>query len=345
MKTPMGSRLSLFASLIALLMAVTALPALAGGDIVVANRGSGTISVIDVASNTATTVAMPAGSNPAEPMYVGYSATYRRVFVGDRGNNRVVVFRADDYSVEDTIPAGAGIFHMWPEDARDQMWVNNDIDNTITVIDTVSLAVLATPAAPADLVALGGKVHDVIVDPRKPFAFVSMIGVGGPDDYVVKYSTETFLEVGRVAVGKDPHLSLVRQKKLLYVPCQNSNAVFVFDRQSLAKIDEIPVPAAHGAGMSRNGSLFFTTNIAGGGTDGLVGLDTGTNTVVDTWDTPFPVPHNIALTPNSKNVYVTHSGATANQVSIFARKDMSQPLELVKTVTTGLNPFGLAYVP
>ena len=62
----------------------------AGGSIVVANRNSATLSVIDVESDTATTVNMPPGANTPQPMYVAYSATYDRVFVGDRANNRVL---------------------------------------------------------------------------------------------------------------------------------------------------------------------------------------------------------------------------------------------------------------
>src|SRR5688500_10771796 len=62
------------------------------GNIVVANRGSGTISVIDVSTDEVVgTYALPAGPNPPEPMYVFYTPTRDRVFVGDRRNNRVVV--------------------------------------------------------------------------------------------------------------------------------------------------------------------------------------------------------------------------------------------------------------
>ena len=316
-----------------------------GGNIVVANRDAGSISVIDIKTDTATTLALPAGDNPAEPMYVGYSASYDRVFVGDRANNRVVVFNGSDFSVEGTVPAGSGVFHMWPSDARDQLWVNNDIDNTITVVDTISLDVIATAAAPEDLVVQGGKLHDVILDPTGPFAYVTMLGFPGPEDYVVKYSTTTFQEVGRQAVGKDPHVSIARQNKLLYVPCQNSDAVYVLDRGTLNVRQQIAVAGAHGAGMARNGKTFYTTNLPGGGTDGLIAIDPRTNSVIDSWDTPFAVPHNIALSPNGKKVYITHSGATSSEVSVFERRNKNKPLLPVTTVITGLNPFGLAFVP
>jgi DNA-binding beta-propeller fold protein YncE len=332
-------------TLVFLASATHGLPAWAGGDIVVANRGSADLSVISTDTDVVTNIAMPVGTNTPQPMYVVYSTGRALVFVGDRGNDRVVAFRAGDFSVETEIPTGRGVFHMWASDAADQLWVNNDIDNTMTVIDTVDLGVITTVPTPADLVALGGKPHDVVVDPNAPYAYITMLGIAGPNDYVVKYSIDTFLEVGRQAVGKDPHLSLARQSKLLYVPCQNSNAVFVLDRDTLAPMPSIPVNSAHGAGMSRNGKTFYTTNIAGGGVDALVEIDTKSNSVVGAWDTAVAVPHNIALTPNGKKIYVTHSGGTANAVSIFTRQNKNQPPSLSGQVSVGLNPFGLAYVP
>ena len=314
----------------------------AQGHIVVADRSSGSITVIDVKSDTPATIAMP---DSGEPMYVAYSATYNRVFVGDRANDQVVVFDADDFSIETTVATGTGVFHMWASDMNDQLWVNNDIDNTITIIDTVTLDVIYTAAAPADLVALGGRLHDVIIDPIMPFAYATMIGVAGANDYVVKYSTKTFLEVDRQAVGQDPHVSLSRQDRLLYVPCQNSNEVFVLDRDTLDLQPGIAIPAAHGAWMSRNGRSFYTTNIAGGGTDGVFEIDTDINGVIDSWNTPFAVPHNIATTPNGKKLYVTHSGAASDKVSVYSRQNKNTPFILTNTVDTGVNPFGLFYVP
>ena len=58
-------------------------------------------------------------------------------------------------------PAGRGVFHMWADYRGRQLWVNNDIDKTTTVIDPSTLEVLATVPTPADLVAMGGKPHDV----------------------------------------------------------------------------------------------------------------------------------------------------------------------------------------
>ncbi len=313
------------------------------GKIVVANRASGTISIINTLTDqVADTITLP-GTNP-EPMYVVYTHLGNRVFVGDRANNHVVVFDANDFSVEDMVPAGNGIFHMWADPQNSQLWVNNDIDKTATVIDPLNLDVITTVPMPTDIVNDGGKPHDVVLDTR--FAYISMIGVIGPNDYIVKFSRRTFAEVDQEPVGKDPHVSLTLRNQLLYVPTQGANEVRVLNRGSLDEVTSIPIPNAHGAGMTRNGKTFYTTNIANGGVDGLLTIDTQTNMVIgDPVHTPFPVPHNIALTPNGTKLYVTHSGATADMVTVYTATSQN-PMPVLKTaVTVGINPFGLAFVP
>lgn len=321
----------------------------ARGKVVVANRAEGTISIIDAKTDEVVdTVALPAeaGDNPPEPMYVVYSPVKQRVFVGDRANDRVVVFNAHDYSVEATVEAGAGVFHMWADARGRQLWVNNDIDNTTTVINPRTLEVIATVPTPADLVAEGGKPHDVILGPFGRLAYITVLGLPGEHDYVVQYNTRTFEEINRAPVGKDPHLSLARQHNRLYVPGQNSNVVIVFNRFTMEEIERIEVPGAHGAGMAPNGKVFYTTNLTGGGTDGLFAIDTRSNSLIgDPVDTPYPVPHNIALTRNGRKLFVTHSGATADKVTIYTVSKHDPEPVYAGEVTVGLNPFGLAFVP
>lgn len=315
-----------------------------GGEVVVANRGSGSISIIDARSNQLIdTIPLPAGDNAPEPMYVVFSRRGNYVFVGDRANDLVVAFDADDYSVAGTVDAGAGVFHMWADDRDRQLWVNNDIDNTSTVIDPVTLEVITTVAMPADLVADGYKPHDVILDPKGRFAYVTLLGGPNPYDYLVQFSTDTFQEVNRAEVGKDPHVSLTRNDNLIYVPAQNSSVVSVLNRNTLDLVEEITVPGAHGAGMAPSGRVFYTTNLTGGGMDGLFAIDTKTNTVIGSADTPYPVPHNIVVTKNKK-LFLTHSGGASDKVTIYAVSVANPIPTLIGEVTVGLNPFGLAYV-
>lgn len=318
------------------------------GKIVVANRGSGTISVLDVKTNAVTgTYDLPAAADEPtpEPMYVVGTATHNRVFVGDRANSRVAVFDANTFDALGTVPAGQGVFHMWADPQGQQLWVNNDIDNTSTIIDPGTLTVIATTDTPADLVAMGGKPHDVIVGPKGDYAYVTVLGLAGDNDYVVQYSTATFTEISRAAVGKDPHVSLNRQNRWLYVACQNSDVVYVFDRQTLAEETTIAIPGAHGVGMARNGRYLYVANLPGGGSDALYTIDTRSNTLVGSpVDSPYAVPHNIALAPNGKKLFLTHSGGMSDKVTVYRIIGIDATPEYQDEVTVGLNPFGLAFV-
>lgn len=309
--------------------------------VVVANRGSGSVSIINTATvEVDKTVMLP---DNAEPMYVIPQPFSNRVFVGDRANNRLVVLNDRDYSLETTVDVGQGVFHMWSDYYGNQLWVVNDVDKTLSVINTHSLETLATVPIPADLAALNGKPHDVLVSPAGSLAYVTIVGVDGDNDYAVQYSTATFMEIGRAAVGKDAHLALQFHDDNLFVPCQNSSAVFVVDRFSMEIVKTIDVPGAHGAGMPILGGNFYTTNISGGGTDGIYIIDIYSQEVIGSVNTSFPVPHNLSVKFNGrKKLYVTHSGATSDKVSVYKITGSNGIPLHVKDITVGLNPFGIS---
>ena len=309
-------------------------------NLVVANRGSGSVSIINTRTDVVDkTVVLP---DNAEPMYVIPQPFSRRVFVGDRANNRLVVLNKSDYSVETTVDVGQGVFHMWADYFGKQLWVVNDVDKTLSVINTVSLATLATVPIPADLAALNGVPHDVIVSPAGFLAYVTIVGVDGENDFVVQYYTPTFTEIGRAAVGKDPHLSLQFFDNNLFVPCQGADAVYVLDRFRMEIEKIIDVPGAHGAGMPLLSGIFYTTNLPGGGTDGVFAINIYSKEVVGSIDAPFPIPHNLSVNFKGSKLYVTHSGATASKVSVYKKSRGSKIPEYVTDITVGLNPFGIS---
>ncbi len=61
-------------------------------------------------------------------------------------------------------------------------------------------------------------------------------------------------------------------------------------------------------------------------------------------DANFPVPHNLVLDGRNRKLYVTHSGATADKVSVYTVSGNDPIPVLVGDVTVGLNPFGLEFV-
>ena len=308
--------------------------------VLVANRGSGSVSVINTGTDVVDKTVMLPGN--AEPMYVIPQPHSDRVFVGDRANNKLVVLNDRDYSVETTVEAGQGVFHMWSDYYGNQLWVVNDVDKTLSVINTHSLETLATVPIPADLAALNGFPHDVFVSPAGYLAYVTILGVDGANDYVVQYYTPAFTELGRAAVGKDAHLSMQFYDDNLFVPCQNSNAVYVLDRFTMEIVRTIDVPGAHGAGMPVLGGKFYTSNISGGGTDAIYVLDINSQEVVGSADTPYPVPHNFSVKFNGRKLYVTHSGATSDKVSVYRTNGNNGMPVHIKDITVGLNPFGIS---
>lgn len=324
-----------------------------GQQIVVANRGAGSISVIDVASSGVTTFALPGGEDRPEPMYVVYSPRNDLVFVGDRGNDRVVAFNARTYDlVASDIAAGDGIFHMWGSPAANQLWVNNERSRSISVISMTSFRNLATISTPNDL-GPDARPHDVILDPSGRFAYVTIIGAAGPSDFVIRYRTASFAAVDRQAVGKEPHVSLTARTNLLYVPTQDSDQLSILNRTTLNHaVRPLPLFHAHGIAPAASGWILYLTSFPGTaprtGLNGLHVFDTRTNRFFNTVHTPDAGsgPHNIALSTDNTRLYITHSGATSTTVSVFdiSGRRRTSP-RFLATLTVGTNPFGIVTVP
>ncbi len=296
--------------------------------VVVANRGSGDISVVAAETLAVTTHELP---GTAEPMYVNHDGRNGLVLVGDRASSTVVALDDSSFDVVATVPVGDGIFHQWLDESRHELWVVGTAAATVSVVDTDSLTLRDTFPLPADLVAQGGIPHDVFVDGNR--AFVSLVGLPG-GGAVVQYSTRTRRETGRIATGGDPHL-YVRGGRL-FVASQEAGTVTSFVAATLRPLASADVPAAHGIVVTRRFQV-VVTNITGGGADAVWTLDNRLRPVGEPVDTAVPVPHNVAVNADG-TTYVTHSGPAATSLSVLD-EDGSSSL-----VTVGTNPFGLTVV-
>jgi YVTN family beta-propeller protein len=325
--------------ILAALLALWAVSAASADQILIANRASGNISIVDSQTNQVSTVFLPAAANPVDPMYFTFFPTNNQIYVGDRGNDRLVVFNALDWSVVDTIPVGKGVFHQWGTTRQNQLWVVNDQDKSFSVIDMTTNKVIKTVALPADLAA--GTPHDLIMDPRANQAFITVNGLPGPD-VVLRFSTDTFLETGRLTPGDNLHVGIAG--KGLYVAAQDSNLVAIFDKDSLTPFKTLAVSAAHGADVSPDERFFYTTNITGGGPGGLITIDTLTNTIIGVTDTPFATPHNIAVSQDGTLLFLTHSGPASDKVSFYTIGADGIPV-FAGVLTTGNNPFAILAIP
>lgn len=334
-----------------------ALPPTDAGKILVTNRTSGTLSVIDVATDMVVetvSLAVP-GFRPPDPMYVSFIPKLKQVFVNDRTNDALTVLDAETFELLDSVPVGKGAFHMWADPNGKQLWAVNDIDKTMTVINPTTLDTLTTIPIPSDLAELGGKPHDVALDNTGKAAFVTILGTKDKKGYVLRYDTKTFKLTHRAEVGGDPHVGLAWKKAQMYVACQDDDQVYVLSTKDLRPVHEpISVPNTHGTGWSHKDATFFTTNITEKGVDGLFAINTLNHAVIGKANTGEgseesleDVPHNIAISGNDSKLYISHSGHDEGEfsgvVTVYDIRDPKEPTYL-HTIHVGLNPFGIAYM-
>lgn len=327
---PVSAMASVTALVVALLLAVAGGPVAANpsvDDVVVANRGSGDVSVIDGHDLSVTTYDLP---GEAEPMYVSHDRKYGLVWVGDRASDMVVAFDDATFDVVASVPVGQGVFHQWLDESRDQLWVVGDAAGTVTVIDTAARTAITTFSIPAHLKAAGATTHDVFVEGNH--AFVSLVGLD--EGIVLQYSSRTFKPTGHIVTGGDPHL-FVRGGRL-YVASQDAGTVSSYVPATLRPLDVAEVPTAHG--IVAAGNKVYVTNIAGGGTDAVWTLDRDLAVSAEPVDTDAPIAHNVAVTDGG-DVFVTHSGGASTSVSVIHAESGAGQL-----VSVGINPFGLAII-
>jgi DNA-binding beta-propeller fold protein YncE len=312
-----------------------------GPRVVVANRGAGSISVIDGDRDELLwTVPLPGGG---EPMYVTFDQKHDRIFVGDRKNDRVVAFSAADFSVAGTVPAGEGVFHMWDSPDDRSLWVVNDIDKTLSVIDQETLKLKRTVAIPKDLAAAGGKPHDVVVDPFGHAVYTTVVGFPGKS-VVVKLSAYSGKELARADVGGDAHLGIGAKDSRLYVPAQEADAVHVLSRYNLAEKRQIKIPGAHGVTMASDAAYLYVGNLPASGPMAVYTVDLAKQALAGTpVDVPSDgKPHNLVVSDDGTKLYLTHSGPGAKRVTALSVKNRAQP-KIVANLDTGTNPFGVVF--
>lgn len=295
-------------------------------NVVVTNRGSASLTVIDVKTDVLKqTVSIP----DSQTMYVVFEPRTNRLYVGDRAQNRVLVLNPVSFAVESSIAVGRGVFHMWADGQGEHLWVANDVDNTISVIKLSDRTVRT--------LALEAQPHDVFLTADGRTAFVSLLMADAPDK-VVRFNAQTLAREMEVEVAEDPHLYFVEQDQKLYVPNQEGG-LFVFHRD-LTLDYRLNLPGSHGIFPSTDGQFVFMTNLPG---QQLYSLNTRTRSLAENpVDVDLNNPHNLVLNRASNKAFVTHSGATANQVTVYDI-DVQGRVKFSRQVTAGTNPFGIAY--
>lgn len=295
--------------------------------IVVANRNSSSISFIDVESDEITeTLDLPG----AEPMYVLYAPKTDRIYVGDRAKNKVYIINPDDHQIESSIDVGKGVFHMSADRDGKELWVINDIDNSISVVNLESKSVTNT-------IQIDAKPHDIFTSHDGATAYVSILTDDVSADKIYKYTTSSYTKNSEVAVGKQPHL-YHHPSNYLYVACE-SGQLFKIHGNTLAINSEKEYAGAHGITGSLAKNVIFVSNILD---KSIFSINPETSDPFQVpFETPERTPHNLVLNADENRLYVTHSGESANTVSVYRVYDNNK-IKYCNPIKVGDNPFGLA---
>ena len=294
--------------------------------IVVANRGAGSISFIDAANNNVSkTLSIP----NSEPMYVVYVPQNDKLYVGDRVGKKIHVVNPKNQHVETSINAGNGVFHMWADGQGKELWVTNDIDNTISVINLATNTITNT-------ITVDLKPHDVFLTKDGTTAFVSVFTTSSTVDKVYKYSLSSHTKTGEVSVGKEPHLFHLPNSNTLYIPCQ-SGKLYLVNPNTMNITAEKDYAGAHGIFASPDQSKIFISNVTG---NQLFSINSTSGDQISMSATSI-IPHNITANGNGDKIFVTHS-SLENKVSVY-NVNPAGVLSNSGSFNVGTNPFGIVY--
>lgn len=287
----------------------------------VANLGSDTVSVVDVATQTVATT-VPVGSNPD-----GVAATPdgTRVFVAN--------FLSDDLSVIDTgtntvsarIDVGSGPVGVAVRPDGTFAYVTNRGSNTLSVISVATNALVAT-------IPVGAGPDAVAITPDGAFAYVTNSFTHSPGTVSV-VDLHTNAVTTTVEVYRTPNrLAITPDGRFVYVANFNSWNIAVIDTGSNTVTATIPLfGRPSGVAVHPNGAAVYVVTL--GGTVEVI--ETATNTitnVIRVGDSPY----GIATTRNGGGGYVANFAA-----GTITAVDLGDEVG-TGTVAVGSNPFAVA---
>lgn len=300
----------------------------------VANRGSNTITYHNTEDlSLLGTTNLPDGT---QPTYVAYSTERNKIYTGGLENGILYEINSETFEVERTLDVGLGAFHLWLNDAADQLWVNNINSSvkTTTVVDLNTYTVEQTINLPSTLGLSSEAVqHDVIINPQGNYAYVTILD-GMNTSYLVQYNTNDFSIVNTFQFGGDGHVGFFNNS--LYSLSQNAGEIKQHQPDDLSEMESISFSGSHGVTASAN--YLFAADLP----NGRLGVIDTQNDTVSTFDTSFDATHNLAVNNSSTKLIVTYSGGTQTKIQLF---DINNgQLTLNTTLDSGTNPFGVAFI-
>lgn len=286
----------------------------------VPNEGSGTLSVIDIASDQVV-ADIAVGKKPRG---TAITPDGRLAYVSDQPNNRVVLVDLAARKVAGEValgesPEGVGI-------SPDGRWVVVAIEesNDVVFVDTQTKAV-------AFVVKVSGKNPEhAVFSPDGKQVFVS--AEEGEAVNVIDFAKRA--DVARIPVGARPRgIAFSPDSARAYVAAENSDELYVIDTRKLEVLAKVKSGSrSNGVTAHPNGKWIFVSN---GGAATVSVIDAASLTVIAT----VPVgqrPWNMALSPDGSKLYVA-CGRSGSVAVVDALKHVK-----LAEIPVGKLPWGVA---
>ncbi|HEX3482822.1 MAG TPA: beta-propeller fold lactonase family protein [Kofleriaceae bacterium] len=293
----------------------------------VANENSGTVSVIDTASNTIT-ASIAVGSVPAS---VALTPNRAFLYVANAGDSTVSVVDTATNTVATTVPVGNTplALAITPDGAF--VYVANVRGNSVSVIDTATNTVVATIPA-------GRFPISVAFTPDGTFAYVANEG----DSNVSVIATATNTVVATVTVGNVPDVVAVSPDgALVYVgdivTPPSTGGITVIDPATNTAVASVATSnQPDGIVFTANSAVAYVANFVG---TSVSVIDTATTTVTATISSAQArTPAGVAITPDGAFVYAANFNSsnvsvidTATNTIVALIPGLSGPISIAIT--------------
>jgi|HubBroStandDraft_6_1064221.scaffolds.fasta_scaffold01122_12 YVTN family beta-propeller protein len=287
----------------------------------VANSGSNTVSVIDIA----TELPVSTISVGTSPKVVAIAPNGQQAYVTNSGGNSVSVIDTTSDTVVNTIPVQSGPEGVAFTPDGTEAYVANLGSNSVSVIDTASQTVVAT-------VQVQELPNGVAMAPTSNGTFAYVTNFGSNTVSVISVASNTVTST--IPVGTSPiWVAITPDSSLAYVENAGSNNVSVISVATNTVTATIPVGMVPGgAAFTPDSSLAYVVNQ---GSNSVSVIATASNNVIATV-TGFNGPDLVALTTDGSSAYVTNAGA--NTVSVVATATNT----ITGTIAVGSAPIGVA---
>ncbi len=302
-----------------------AAPAAAARNAYVANAGSGTVSVIDVGTNSATG-SIPVGVGPRD---VAITPDGQFAYVTNEIDDTVSVIATASNTVVGTIAVGVGSKPRGIAISPDGQtaWVADSGDNKVSVIATASNTVVGTP------IEVGSEPDGIAISPDGAAAFV--VQKGGAVSII---NTTTRAVTGTVPDALGPsQIAIGPRGGRAFVTNRGADSVTAFNPTN-GQVVGTPITVGaqpSGIAVGPSGTLAYA---AGFGAGTLTPINTATS-APGTAITGFNGPEGVAVNPGGSQLYVSNSGGGVVTVVNTATNVLSA------SIPVGKEPAGIAIAP